>query len=64
MQMFEAMSRAIAASGIKPVRDKIFHFDEAQAAYRHMASGAHFGKIVSRPLRSRFEGWPNCEGLE
>ena len=19
---------------------------------------------VSRPLRSRFEGWPNCEGLE
>ena len=48
MQMFEAMSRAIAASGIKPVLDKIFHFDEAQAAYRHMASGAHFGKIVIR----------------
>jgi NADPH:quinone reductase-like Zn-dependent oxidoreductase len=48
MQMFEAMSRAIAASGIKPVLDKIFPFDEAQAAYRHMASGAHFGKIVIR----------------
>jgi NADPH:quinone reductase-like Zn-dependent oxidoreductase len=48
MQMFEAMSRAIAASGIKPVVDKIFAFDEAQAAYRHMASGAHFGKIVIR----------------
>jgi len=48
MQMFEAMSRAIAASGIKPVIDKVFHFDEAQAAYRHMASGAHFGKIVIR----------------
>jgi NADPH:quinone reductase-like Zn-dependent oxidoreductase len=46
MQMFEAMSRAIAASGIKPVIDKVFPFDEAQAAYRHMASGAHFGKIV------------------
>jgi NADPH:quinone reductase-like Zn-dependent oxidoreductase len=46
MQMFEAMSRAIAASGIKPVIDKIFPFDEAQAAYQHMASGAHFGKIV------------------
>jgi NADPH:quinone reductase-like Zn-dependent oxidoreductase len=48
MQMFEAMSRAIAASGIKPILDKVFHFDEAQAAYRHMASGAHFGKIVIR----------------
>jgi NADPH:quinone reductase-like Zn-dependent oxidoreductase len=48
MQMFEAMGRAIAASGIKPVLDNIFPFDEAQAAYRHMASGAHFGKIVIR----------------
>ena len=48
MQMFEAMGRAIAASGIKPVIDKLFPFDEAQAAYRHMASGAHFGKIVIR----------------
>jgi len=48
MQMFEAMSRAIAASGIKPVIDKVFTFDEAQKAYRHMASGAHFGKIVIR----------------
>jgi len=48
MQMFEALGRAMAASGIKPVIDKIFPFDEAQAAYRHMASGAHFGKIVIR----------------
>jgi NADPH:quinone reductase-like Zn-dependent oxidoreductase len=48
MQMFEAMNRAIAANGIKPVLDKVFPFDEAQAAYQHMASGAHFGKIVIR----------------
>ena len=48
MQMFEAMARAIAASGIKPVLDKVFPFDEAPAAYHHMASGAHFGKIVIR----------------
>ena len=48
VQMFEAMGRAIAVSGIKPVIDKMFPFDEAQAAYRHMASGAHFGKIVIR----------------
>jgi len=48
MQMFEAMNRAIAANSIKPVLDKVFPFEEAQAAYRHMASGAHFGKIVIR----------------
>ena len=28
--------------------DRVFPFDEAQATYRHMASGAHFGKIVIR----------------
>jgi NADPH:quinone reductase-like Zn-dependent oxidoreductase len=48
MQMFEALGRAMAASGIKPVIDKVFPFDEAQSAYRHMASEAHFGKIVIR----------------
>jgi NADPH:quinone reductase-like Zn-dependent oxidoreductase len=46
MQMFEAMNRAITANGIKPVIDKVFGFDEVQAAYKRMASGAHFGKIV------------------
>src|SRR6202795_690919 len=45
-EMFEAMNAAIAANTIKPVIDKVFGFDEAQAAYKHMASGAHFGKIV------------------
>jgi NADPH:quinone reductase-like Zn-dependent oxidoreductase len=47
-QMFMAMNRAIQLSAIKPVIDKVFAFDDAQAAYRHMASGAHFGKIVIR----------------
>jgi NADPH:quinone reductase-like Zn-dependent oxidoreductase len=47
-QMFEAMNRAIAVSGLKPVIDKVFGFDEVPAAYQHMASGAHFGKIVIR----------------
>ena len=47
-QMFEAMNLAIAANGIKPVIDKVFGFDEVQAAYKHMASGAHLGKIVIR----------------
>jgi len=47
-EMFEAMNRAIAANAIKPVVDKVFDFAEVQAAYRHMAAGAHFGKIVIR----------------
>jgi len=45
-QMFMAMNRAIEVSAIKPVIDKVFPFADAQAAYHHMASGAHFGKIV------------------
>jgi NADPH:quinone reductase-like Zn-dependent oxidoreductase len=47
-QMFEAMNRAISANALKPVIDKVFGFDDAKAAYQHMASGAHFGKIVVR----------------
>ena len=47
-QMFEAMNRAISANAVKPVIDKVFGFDDVKAAYRHMASGAHFGKIVIR----------------
>ena len=45
-QMFEAMNRAIAANGLKPVVDKVFPFGEARAAYRHLQSAAHFGKVV------------------
>jgi NADPH:quinone reductase-like Zn-dependent oxidoreductase len=45
-QMFEAMNRAIEFNAIKPAIDKVFAFNDAQAAYRHMAAGAHFGKIV------------------
>ncbi len=47
-EMFEAMNAAIAANKIKPAIDRVFGFDEAPAAYKHMASGAHFGKIVIR----------------
>ena len=47
-EMFESMNRAIAANKVRPVIDKVFGFDDAQAAYQHMASGTHFGKIVIR----------------
>jgi NADPH:quinone reductase-like Zn-dependent oxidoreductase len=47
-EMFEDMNRAIALSGLRPVVDRVFPFDEAPAAFRHMESGAHFGKIAIR----------------
>lgn len=43
---FLEMNRAIAASGFQPVIDRIYPFEQAAAAYRHLASGAHFGKLV------------------
>jgi len=45
-QMFEAMNRAIAANGLRPVIDRVFPFAEAKAAYRHLKGQSHFGKIV------------------
>lgn len=44
--MFEAMNRAITLNQLKPVVDRVFPFAEAPAAYRHLESGSHFGKIV------------------
>jgi NADPH:quinone reductase-like Zn-dependent oxidoreductase len=45
---FEAMNRALAAHDLRPVVDRAFPFDEAPEAFRHMASGRHFGKVVVR----------------
>lgn len=47
-ESFEAMNRAIAQSGMRPVVDRVFPLDEAQAAFEHMGAGGHFGKIVIR----------------
>jgi NADPH:quinone reductase-like Zn-dependent oxidoreductase len=46
--MFEDMNRAIGLNQLRPVVDRVFDFDEARDALRHMESGAHFGKIVIR----------------
>ena len=45
-EMFEEMNRAIAAAGLRPPIDRSFGFDEARAAYDHLASAAHTGKVV------------------
>ena len=43
---FEAMNAFIASHGLRPLIDRVFPFEEAAAAYAHMASGRHMGKIV------------------
>jgi len=45
LDAMERMCAAVAASGMKPVIDKVFPFEQAQDAYTHLASGAHFGKV-------------------
>jgi NADPH:quinone reductase-like Zn-dependent oxidoreductase len=50
--MFEALVRAFEASTIEPVIDRVFPFAEARAAYEHLASGTHFGKVVIRVTSS------------
>jgi NADPH:quinone reductase-like Zn-dependent oxidoreductase len=41
----EDMVRAINVNGIKPVIDSHFALENIGDAFRHQASGAHFGKI-------------------
>lgn len=43
---FEAMNQAIAFHDIHPVIDKVFDFDETQAAFEYLEKGMHFGKVV------------------
>jgi NADPH:quinone reductase-like Zn-dependent oxidoreductase len=44
--MFEAMNQVIVEKRIKPVVDRVVPFTEAPAAFRHLESGSHFGKVV------------------
>jgi NADPH:quinone reductase-like Zn-dependent oxidoreductase len=44
--MFERLVRAMMANNIEPVIDDVYLFLETQAAYAHLESGEHFGKLV------------------
>lgn len=44
--MFADMNRALTASRLEPVIDRVFEFSEAKEAYRYLKSGDHFGKVV------------------
>jgi NADPH:quinone reductase-like Zn-dependent oxidoreductase len=46
--MFERLVRVLEQSSVDPVIDRVFSFEETRAAYEHLASGAHFGKVVIR----------------
>ncbi len=45
-EMQEKMVDAINISGMKPIIDRSFAFEELADAFRYQASGQHFGKIV------------------
>ncbi|AEI65755.1 zinc-binding dehydrogenase family oxidoreductase [Corallococcus macrosporus] len=47
-QSFEALNRAFTLHAVRPVVDRVFDFSEARAAFEHLKSGAHFGKVVIR----------------
>jgi NADPH:quinone reductase-like Zn-dependent oxidoreductase len=44
--MLDQVMRFADTSGIQPVVDRVFTFDQVKEAYRHMESGSHFGKVV------------------
>ncbi|WP_231972830.1 MULTISPECIES: NAD(P)-dependent alcohol dehydrogenase [unclassified Mycobacterium] len=44
----QELVRAVGATGMQPVIDRVFEFDDAAAAFNRIAEGAHLGKIVIR----------------
>ena len=46
--MLAEMSRAMETNQLHPIVDRIFPFEQAVDAFRHLESGAHFGKVVIR----------------
>ncbi len=47
-ESFESMNRAIAQHRLRPIVDRVFPLEEARAAFAHLKSGKHFGKVVIR----------------
>ncbi len=43
---FEAMNRAIEAREIHPIIDRVFSWEEIQAAFEYLEKGLHFGKVI------------------
>lgn len=45
---FLAFNRFLTDHQVRPVIDSVYAFDQADAAFQHLESGGHFGKIVIR----------------
>lgn len=45
-QSYLAMARAMTESKLRPLVDRVFAFEEAKAAFEHLAAAKHQGKIV------------------
>ena len=44
--MTNELARFVELKQIRPVIDKVFGFEQAREAYRYLAAGQHFGKVV------------------
>jgi NADPH:quinone reductase-like Zn-dependent oxidoreductase len=44
--MLEKSLRAFAEAGERPVIDRVYAFEDVPAAYQHLRSGEHLGKVV------------------
>lgn len=47
-EMLAALLRAVETSGLVPIIDRVFSFDEAADAYAYLKSGEHLGKVMIR----------------
>ncbi len=47
-QELQALARAVEAGRLEPCVDRVFAFEDAPAAYEHLLSGRHLGKVVIR----------------
>lgn len=47
-EMFQTMNRAILVNDLHPVIDRVYAFDEAPEAFRHLQRADHQGKVVIR----------------
>jgi NADPH:quinone reductase-like Zn-dependent oxidoreductase len=44
--MTDELARFVERTTLRPVIDRVFGFEQAQAAYRHLAHAQHLGKVV------------------
>lgn len=51
--MFESMNSLIESTGLRPVIDRVFAFDEVHDAVCYLSSGTHVGKICIRMGREQ-----------